>query len=96
MNIGITENDLLQAIVDEINAIPVVGPDDITIGRIERETGRQKQYVADLLEGLHADGLLTKCKAYDPAIKKQCNAYRPAPGVAADVLRAAVRDRLSR
>lgn len=87
---------LADLIIGEINAIPVVGPDDITIGRIERETGRQKQYVADLLEGLYADGILTKCKAYDPTIKKQCNAYRPAPGVAAETLRAAVRDRLSR
>jgi len=71
-----TETDLLQMIVDEINSIQVLEPNDATISRICAMTGRKVPMVTNYLNDKVQGGELVVVKKYDPNTGRNVNVYQ--------------------
>jgi hypothetical protein len=69
------EDDLLQMIADEINAIQILQPGDVTITRLTARTGRRQGMVAKYLTAKVESGELVIVKKYDPKNSRNVNVY---------------------
>ena len=74
-----TEDDLLQLLADEIKAIPVLQPNDVTIEALAKNTGRKKTMIEGVLKAKVEAGELRVVKKYSPAICRNVNVYEKIP-----------------
>ena len=74
-----TEDDLLQLLADEIKAIPILQPNDVTIEALAKKTGRRKTMIESLLKSKVEAGELRVIKKYNPASFRNVNVYEKIP-----------------
>jgi predicted transcriptional regulator len=71
-----TESDMLQMIVDEINAIEILDENDITVARVAEKTGRKPAMVFKYLNEKVQAGQMVIVKKYDPQCCRNVNVYQ--------------------
>ena len=71
----ITEDDLMQCLIDEISSVPVLGEKDVTVERLAAKSGRKTQMVLKMLTRKVENGELVIVKKYDPAVSRNRNVY---------------------
>ena len=69
---------LLEQIAEEINSIPRLLPDDITVPKLESMTDKTRCFIERLLKEKVKKGELKKVACYNPETGRAINAYRPA------------------
>lgn len=71
----ITEDDLMQALIDAAQGIEVIGPGDVTIARLAQKSGRAKGMIDSMLRRMVDDGELVIVKKFDPQARRNVNVY---------------------
>ena len=74
-----TQDDLLQVLADEIKAIPILQPDDVTLERLAAASGRKKTMIDKVLRDKVESGELRIVKKYSPATCRTVNVYEKIP-----------------
>jgi len=78
----ITEADLMQALVDELQSVPELIPSDVTIDRLKVAAGCTRRQAEVMLMGKVDRGELVIVKRYNPESRRVVNAYRNASLIA--------------
>ena len=70
-----TEDDLMQMLIDEIQGVPVLAADDVTIERLCVGAGCSRGVAMRILRGKIQAGAVECVKKIDPSTNRIVNAY---------------------
>ena len=77
---GKTLNDvsgsLLEELVEELNAVEIMTPDDITVSRLAELTGKDRNFITRLLKKKVKGGELVCVSCYNPETGRRGDVYR--------------------
>jgi ribosomal protein S25 len=70
-----TENDLMQLLIDELNAVEELQPGDVTKYALAEKSGRKLAMVEKILRNKVEAGELVVVKKFDSKIGRNVNVY---------------------
>lgn len=71
-----TEDDLMKELENEILSIEILQPEDVTLKRLAKSTGRKSTMIEKILNGKVQAGELRVTKKFDPESCRNVNVYQ--------------------
>lgn len=71
-----TEDDLMKELENEILSIEILQPEDVTLKRLAKSTGRQQSMIEKMLSHKVEGGELRIVKKFDMETRRNVNVYK--------------------